>query len=373
MRIRLLIATLGGVALVAAPSAAAATGNPQIAGLQVALRAQGLYHGTIDAVSGPRTVAAVRKFQRIHGLPVTGLVNGRMRRALGPLGRPLFGARTIRRGNFGWDVAVLQFLLVRRGISVPINAYFDAPTRRGVRLLQQRLHLARDGIVGARTIHALARRGAVPLAQSRTKTVSRHVQPKHHYGIHVVRAGDTLSALAHRYGTTIAKLARLNHLDPSHYLLVGARLRVPRGHHRTAAARRVPARTMSIAAVRTLLDRWSAHYGVDRQLVRGLAWMESGYNNRAVSKTGARGIMQIEPYTWRFVEDVLIGHDVRHGPSGNIHVGVAYLHHLLGDFHGNTRKALAGWYQGESAVRAHGMYSETRVFVKTVLALSRSM
>jgi soluble lytic murein transglycosylase-like protein len=101
--------------------------------------------------------------------------------------------------------------------------------------------------------------------------------------------------------------------------------------------------------------------------------MESGYNNRAVSKTGARGIMQIEPYTWRFVEDVLIGHDVRHGPSGNIHVGVAYLHHLLGDFHGNTRKALAGWYQGESAVRAHGMYKETRVFVKTVLSLSRSM
>jgi LysM repeat protein len=374
MRIRLLLATLG-VALVAAPSGfAGASGNPQIAGLQVALRAQGLYHGAIDAVAGPNTVAAVRKFQRIHGLRVTGLVNAKMRRALGPLGRPLFGARTIHRGDYGWDVAVLQFLLVRRGISAPINAYFDGPTLRGVRLLQQRLHLARDGVVGARTLHALARRGAVPLAQSRTKSVSRHVTRKHHhYRIHVVQAGDTLSALAARYGTTVAKLARLNHLDPSHYLVIGTRLRVPAGHRRAATTRRVPPRTMSIAAVRTLLDRWAGRYGVDHHLVRALAWMESGYNNRVVSSTGARGIMQIEPYTWRFVETSLIGHHVRHGASGNIHVGVAYIHHLLGDFRGNTRKALAGWYEGEAAVRAHGMYKDTRQFVKTVIALSRSM
>ena len=83
--------------------------------------------------------------------------------------------------------------------------------------------------------------------------------------------------------------------------------------------------------------------------------------------------MQIEPYTWRFVEAVLIGHHVRHGANGNIHVGVAYLHHLLVDFHGNTRKALAGWYQGERAVRRHGMYGETRVFVKDVLSLAAHM
>ena len=113
------------VALAALPSALAAGtrgSNAQIAGLQFALRAQGLYHGAIDAVSGPRPVAAVRVFQRIHGLPVTGLVDARMREDLGPLGRPLFGARTLRRGNFGWDVAVLQFLLERDGISVPISA-----------------------------------------------------------------------------------------------------------------------------------------------------------------------------------------------------------------------------------------------------------
>jgi soluble lytic murein transglycosylase-like protein len=130
---------------------------------------------------------------------------------------------------------------------------------------------------------------------------------------------------------------------------------------------------MSIASVQFLLDHWAVHYGVNVHLVRGLAWMESGYNNRLVSKTGARGIMQIEPYTWRFVEDVLIGHHVKHDANGNVHVGVRYLRHLLDDFHGNTRKALGGWYQGERAMREHGMYKETHAFVRTVLSLAARM
>jgi soluble lytic murein transglycosylase-like protein len=139
------------------------------------------------------------------------------------------------------------------------------------------------------------------------------------------------------------------------------------------APRPRPRRVGSIASVQFLLDHWAAHYGVNVHLVRGLAWMESGYNNRLVSKTGARGIMQIEPYTWRFVETVLIGHRVPHGPGGNCHIGVRYLRHLLDDFHGNTRHALAGWYQGERAVRAHGMYKETRLFVRDVLSLAARM
>ena len=134
MRLRILL--LGAViaaAVAVVPASLASSGrNPQTAGLQVALRAQGLYRGPIDAIAGPATVAAVRAFQRAEGLPVTGLADARTREALGPLGRPLFGARTLHRGAFGWDVAVLQFLLVRQGISVPINAYYDAPTLHGV-------------------------------------------------------------------------------------------------------------------------------------------------------------------------------------------------------------------------------------------------
>ena len=295
MRTRILLcAGAAIIAAVAAPVALAGR-NPQVAGLQVALRAKGLYGGSIDAIRGPLTIRAVSNLQRAHHLRVTGHANRRTRKALGVLGRPLYGKRLLARGEIGWDVAVLQYLLVRHGIVVPVNGYFDGPTLRGVRRFQRRAHLAADGMVGPNTRAALAGR-------------------------------------------------------------------VPRPH-----------RVGSISSVQFLLDHWAAHYGVSVHLVRGLAWMESGYNNRLISSTGARGIMQIEPYTWQFVEAVLIGHRVDHGPSGNIHIGVAYLRHLLDDFHGDTRHALAGWYQGERAVRAHGMYKETRVFVRDVLALASRM
>jgi Transglycosylase SLT domain/LysM domain/Putative peptidoglycan binding domain len=379
MRLRVFLLGVAAAAVMSAtPATLASSGrNPQTAGLQVALRAEGLYKGPIDAISGPETVAATRAFQRLEGLPVTGLADARTRAALGPLGGPLFGARTLHRGAFGWDVAVLQFLLVRQGISVPINAYFDTPTLHGVRLMQQRLHVRSDGVVGPHTLAALVSRDPVPLPH-RIAVVAHHRSRSHHHyrhrtltSFHVVRSGDTLSGLARRYHTTVAKLARMNHLDPSHYLLIGTRLRVPRVHHVTATP--VAQRTMSVASVRWLLDHWAVHYGVSAHLVRALAWMESGYNNALVSSVGARGIMQLLPSTFRFSQNVLIGHRLRHNANGNVRAGVAYLAHLLHDFHGNKRLALAGWYQGEGAVRRHGLYKVSKTFVKDVLALEKRM
>jgi hypothetical protein len=373
MRLRLLLAgaVLAVVGVTAGPAAPASGRNPQTAGLQVALRAQGLYRGPIDAIAGPKTAGAVRAFQRIHGLPVTGVADARTRKELGPLGRPLFGARTLRHGDFGWDVAVLQFLLVRQGIGVPINAYFDGPTLHGVRVLQHRLHLRRDGVVGPHTLAALAQRGAVPLAGGSPVVASHHHARHRHLRIHVVRPGESLSSIAARYHTTVARLARLNHLNPADVLLVGTRLRVPVVRH--VAATRVAYRTTSIAAVRFLLDYWAGHYGVNVHLVRALAWMESGYNNALVSPAGARGIMQLLPSTFRFAENVLIGHRLKHNANGNVRAGVAYLAHLLHDFRGNKRLALAGWYQGEGAVRKHGVYKVSRRFVKDVLSLEKRM
>ena len=380
MRSRIvLVALVLTTALAAAPvGLASSSRNPQTAGLQVALRAQGLYRGQIDAISGPDTVAAVRAFQQMEGLPVTGLADARTRASLGPLGRPLFGARTLKRGAFGWDVAVLQFLLVRQGISVPVNAYFDEPTSHGVRVMQERLHLPRDGVVGPHTLGALVRRQPVPLAHG--VAVAAHPKSQRHThhrrsAVHLVRAGESLSSIARRYHTTVARLARRNHLDPSHVLLIGTRLRVPHGRHVATKTKtqRVAYRTQSVASVRLLLDHWAVHYGVSVHLVRALAWMESGYNNALVSSVGARGIMQLLPSTFRFVETVLIGHRLHHNANGNVRAGVAYLAHLLHDFHGNRRLALAGWYQGEGAVRAHGLYKVSRTFVKDVLALQQRM
>jgi soluble lytic murein transglycosylase-like protein len=125
--------------------------------------------------------------------------------------------------------------------------------------------------------------------------------------------------------------------------------------------------------VRASIDAWAAHYGVDPSLARALAWMESGYQNDVVSSVGAQGVMQLLPSTWKYVENVLIGHPVAHTADGNVEVGVALIHHLLGVFGGNERLALAAWYQGERAVRKHGLYKVSKVFVADVEALKTRM
>jgi soluble lytic murein transglycosylase-like protein len=185
---------------------------------------------------------------------------------------------------------------------------------------------------------------------------------------YVVKPGDSLIAIARRAHTTLARLAKLNKLDPARTLLIGTKLQLP-------AIRSAPASVSATnaAGVRASLQRWSDHYGVDPSLARALAWMESGYNNRVVSSVGARGVMQLLPTTWDYVEKVLIGHKVRHDADGNVQVGLAYLHHLLGVFHGNAHLALAGWYQGERSVKARGPYKVSKLFVADVLALRERM
>src|SRR3954470_20940977 len=184
MRFRLALA--GALAAAwAAAGGAGATLNPQHAGLQVALRAQGLYLGPIDAIVGPRTLAAVRTFQRVHGLPQTGIADVRTRRELGPLGTPLFGSRPLMRGRFGWDVAVLQYLLNKHGVHVPVNAYMDKPTVSGLRRYQKLLKLNADGIAGPATFTALGLQTRVPVRSVHVMHLSRYV----------VKPGDSLTAI----------------------------------------------------------------------------------------------------------------------------------------------------------------------------------
>jgi peptidoglycan hydrolase-like protein with peptidoglycan-binding domain len=350
------LAVLAAVAALAAPASAVAGINPQIAGLQVALRAHGLYLAQIDGIAGARTAAAVHKFQRLHRLPV-GAANTRTRVALGPLGRPLFGSRVLKRGDFGLDVSVLQFLLTRRGVyNGALDGYFGAETAAALKRYQHLMHLSADSIVGPRTLSAIAKRDRVPVRTTVPKAVTST--------IHVVRVGDTLTAIAKSAGTTIAAVASLNHIDASKPILIGQRLRVPSRMAGLAATQ---------GDVRTRLDYWSGNLGVDPHLVRALAWMESGYQTRIVSSAGARGVLQTLPTTRDYVETVVAGRKIPHTVDGDIEVGILYLRHLLQVFHGNESLALAGWYQGERAVNEHGVYNVSKPFVANVLALKLRM
>ncbi len=185
---------------------------------------------------------------------------------------------------------------------------------------------------------------------------------------YTVRWGDTLTGIAARHGTSLLTIARLNHLDPYGVLLTGARLRVPAAHAHHSS-RPVALRNPRPGSVQRSIDRWSAHYGVNRHLARAVAWMESGYHTGVVSSVGAWGVMQVMPDTWRFVETSLIGHRVPRTADGNVRIGVAYLHHLLNEFHGSQRLALAAYYEGPGAVYAFGVLPVSEIYIADVLAL----
>jgi len=121
--------------------------------------------------------------------------------------------------------------------------------------------------------------------------------------------------------------------------------------------------------VRSAIDYWARVYGVDPTLARALAWMESGFQQDVVSSVGALGVMQLLPETWEFVDVVLLGERTPRTYQGNVRAGVRYLRWQLDEFGGDRRLALAGWYQGARAVREVGLYNETKVFVRIVVAL----
>ncbi len=142
-------------ALAIAPTAAASR-NAGIAALQVALRARGFYPGTIDGVKGKATTHAVKGFQRSAGLPADGFPGPKTRRALGSYSRYLFGARTLRRGATGWDVAALQFLLAWHGFpSATFDGGLGDRTDRALSHFQRWAGLRADGVARASTYAAL--------------------------------------------------------------------------------------------------------------------------------------------------------------------------------------------------------------------------
>ncbi|HEV8254719.1 MAG TPA: lytic transglycosylase domain-containing protein [Vicinamibacteria bacterium] len=111
----------------------------------------------------------------------------------------------------------------------------------------------------------------------------------------------------------------------------------------------------------------ASRYGVRPDLVRAIIQVESGFNPVAVSRVGARGLMQLMPRTAAH-----LGASDLFDPEQNIYAGVKYLSILLDRFDGNVALAVAGYNAGPNAVgRYRGRippYRETRGYVKRVQA-----
>jgi peptidoglycan hydrolase-like protein with peptidoglycan-binding domain len=156
---------------------AQASAGPKVAAVQVALKRVGLYNATVDGVRGPVTKAAIVRFQRRRGLSVDGVVGPQTRRAFGKRGRPAFGSRTMKKGDRGWDVAAMQYILARRGYPPgAIDAVFGPMTDTALRNFQRAFGLSADGLAGPLTIRALRRGRASRGAPGSTTPVSGPVR-----------------------------------------------------------------------------------------------------------------------------------------------------------------------------------------------------
>jgi soluble lytic murein transglycosylase-like protein len=118
-----------------------------------------------------------------------------------------------------------------------------------------------------------------------------------------------------------------------------------------------------------LISKAANKYNVDSDLVKAIIKAESNFNHLAVSRVGAKGLMQLMPST----ASLLRVSDSFH-PETNIEGGVRYLRYLLDLFKGNLPLAIAAYNAGEGAVIRYNNippYQETQTYVQRVLQYFR--
>jgi soluble lytic murein transglycosylase-like protein len=289
----------------------------------------------------------------------------------------------VQPGETLWSIAAANNLTTRtvaayNGLSedsqVVLGSTLQVPTTvEGYAALQQ------AGLVPADPAAATAGTPATSPATAATAAPapSSGPAPQGHYK---VRSGDTLGGLARSSGVSLDAMAAMNGLDPSAPLLIGTVLKLPSGAPAPPqAASPEPAQTVipqaSPAPTSTRLgaadiQSVASQYGVSPSLAAAIAWQESGFNNGMVSSANARGVMQVMPGTWSYVQDNLASRALDpNSATDNVHAGVLYLKRLLNDTGGDEAAAIAGYYQGLSSVQSRGMYDDTRQYVDNVQAL----
>jgi soluble lytic murein transglycosylase-like protein len=120
----------------------------------------------------------------------------------------------------------------------------------------------------------------------------------------------------------------------------------------------------------SLISEFSKKYQVDFALIKAIIRAESGFNPAAVSRKGARGLMQLMPET---ASRMNVSNSFN--PRENIEGGVRYFKYLLSLFNDDLRLSLAAYNAGENVVaevRSIPPYRETVDYVKKVLAYYQS-
>ncbi len=120
-----------------------------------------------------------------------------------------------------------------------------------------------------------------------------------------------------------------------------------------------------VADLNQVVNSASAAYHLDPDLVNSVIHAESGFNARAVSPKGAKGLMQLMPSTAN-----ALGVNNSFDPQQNVGGGSRYLRELMERYNFDLVKALAAYNAGPERVdQYHGVppFRETRAYVNRIV------
>ncbi len=151
--------------------------------------------------------------------------------------------------------------------------------------------------------------------------------------------------------------------EPSEKSLFPAQETASQGAQTTAAQPSSP----DALPFETLIHEAALLHEVEPALVKAIIMVESGFDPKAVSRSGAQGLMQLMPPTAE-----ALGVADSFDPEQNIRAGVQYLKRLLVTFNHDLKLALAAYNAGLNRVKKHGgipPYKATQMYVRNVLNL----
>lgn len=115
-----------------------------------------------------------------------------------------------------------------------------------------------------------------------------------------------------------------------------------------------------------IIEKYAADFQLDPSLIRSIIATESGFNAKAVSPKGARGLMQLMPATAQ-----RLGVKNSFDPEQNIRGGIKHFRTLMDTFNNDLELSLAAYNAGENLVQRLGRIpeiEETKNYVQTITA-----
>lgn len=296
------------------------------------------------------------------------------------------GSHKVAPGDTVWDLAR------KYGSSVSAIVQANGLNKAATIRIGQRLSIPGASAPGSSTATTVSNVKNVETKSSGTPKLATDKNLEEFGGAsaqYTVAAGDTMSKIARAFSVSIDSIVKANGIKNPALITVGQKITIPGGtptglvgdtflgkkfsapvvgaanqNKATLQSMEVPSR----AEMQSMVVRIAKEMGVDPALAQAIAYQESGFNMRAVSPANAIGVMQVIPTSGQWASD-LIGRDLNLLiPEDNVTAGIVILKKLQRNGI-SLENAIGGYYQGETAVRKYGLYSDTKRYVASVQSL----